>query len=321
MASYKSDAKLREDDIYDWFLNNPRQTRHPDDPIGFASKLLDAAKAYALFVKGCGPSGVLDDGIVNTSYLGGKATRQHFILLLAARHLNPKLFSMLSGEVENLMYVYLATNTPAKDYERVIVERAKDLRKISNEKAFKSFKIKFFEAEKQRLSGAFDAAMISMTKSHMQGYRLRYVLAKLTQNIDIEAYGREGGLGSLASYIDGNNDVEHILPETPSNEALKEFGETSVLPEVPQVLGNLAFVEHSVNRSLGNKPYSEKSKVYPHSKFLLMRCQAAKPKIGTSDRITKAIRTIPTYPTWNRANIKERQAFLAGLARKVWELS
>jgi hypothetical protein len=56
--------------------------------------------------------------------------------------------------------------------------------------------------------------------------------------------------------IDGGNDVEHILPDSPSAEALEEFSEVPG-QELSQRLENLMLVEKSVNRALGNKPYSQ----------------------------------------------------------------
>jgi hypothetical protein len=149
---------------------------------------------------------------------------------------------------------------------------------------------------------------------------MRYLLAKITQHIDVQAYGEGGGHGTLGHYIAGSNDIEHILPVSPSVEALAEFGESEVDYELTQRLGNLAFVEKAINRLLGNRSYSQKSAVYSESQFLLAKCQASHPTLGVADQITRAISTVPSYATWNRAAIEDRQKYLAGLAREVWAL-
>jgi hypothetical protein len=117
-------------------------------------------------------------------------------------------------------------------------------------------------------------------KGDIRAFRLRYLLAKLTQAIDSRAYGMTGSHGALPNYIEGKNDVEHILPEMPSASAIAEFGEVDIQPDLPQRLGNLTLLEKTINQLLGNKPYSEKCKVYPNSSFLLVKCQASRPSFG-----------------------------------------
>jgi hypothetical protein len=318
LASYRVDVQLQEDAIYDWFLKNEKKTRHASDPIGFANRLLDAAKAYAGFVKGLNPTGQQEAGITNTRYLGGSAVRQHYILLLAGRHLRNDVFGKLASEVENLMFVYLVSNTPTKEYERSIIEGAEKLRAITSDDEFERFRESFFSEAKRQLARKFDAALLALHKGDMRAFRMRYLLAKLTQHIDVQAYGSTGGHGSLANYIDGKNDIEHILPENPSLEALAEFGESDMGSELPQALGNLVLLEKTINQLLGNKQYSKKVAVYPNSQFILAKCQASRPTFGVADQISRVVATVPSFPGWNRQAIEERQKYMAKLARDVW---
>lgn len=317
-SSFDSDGKLLEDEIYDWFVKNNTQTRVAADPVAFASKLLDAAKAYSCFVRGQNSVGSPEQGLINTRYLGGRAFRQHFILLLAGRHLAPHLFSKLALETENLIFVWLVTDTSTKDYERLIIDAAAKLRAVQTDQQFDGFVQAFFVPRKRDLSDRFHSILTRLQTGDMRAYRMRYILAKLTQHFDVLAYGGTGGHGLLSSYIDGKNDIEHILPDTPSIAALAEFGEAEADQDIIQRLGNLCLVEEAVNRALGNKPYSEKSVVYPSSQFLLTKCQAGHPVVGVADRITKTAQTIPTFPTWNRSSVEARQAYLARIARTVW---
>ncbi len=320
LATFDVDVSLREDAIYDWFLNNEKQTNHVHEPLAFAEGLLDAAKAYAYFMSGMNVAGQREEGIVNTRHLGGSAVRQHYILLLAGRRLQLNLFGRLAREVEELMFVYMMTGTPTKDYERSIAEGARKLRGISGEKEFDTFCVHFFEAAKLRVSPKFDQVMGSLRSWDLRPTRLRYLLAKLTQHIDVCAYGAMGGHGCLSNYIEGKNDIEHILAENPCAEAVAEFGAQDLESGIQQRLGNLAFLEKTVNQLLGNKPYSKKASVYAQSLFLLVKCQAAKPQFGVADQITKAISLVPSFPNWNRQAIEDRQKYLAGLARQVWRM-
>lgn len=136
----------------------------------------------------------------------------------------------------------------------------------------------------------------------------------MTQALDIRAFG---GHGDLQHYYSSGNDVEHIYPSNPSEEAAAEFG-AYVDPETPNRIGNLMLVEQAINRLLGNKPYSQKKAIYPQSQYLLVRCQAQHPILGIADQITRAIVSVPTFERWNAHAVNQRQLFLTRLAREVW---
>ena len=101
MATYDVDGQLREEDIYEWLTKNAKQTTHGTDPLGFAQRLRDGELAYLNFTNGKTVAGQLDHGIMNTRALGGTAVKQHLVLLLAGRHLQPALFTRLTRQVED----------------------------------------------------------------------------------------------------------------------------------------------------------------------------------------------------------------------------
>jgi tetratricopeptide (TPR) repeat protein len=318
LATYDVEGQLREDDIYDWFTKNDKQTNHTKDPVAFAAGLLQAAKAYRHFVENQNTYGGHEPGLANTRSLGGRAIRQHFIFFLAARLLPKNVFSKLAVEVENLMFVWLITNTPTKDYERAIVDGAKQLRSVKDAADFDMFKTVYFDRAKKPLAEKFYDSLLRLHSYDTRAFRIKYLLAKLTQHVDLEAYGGTGARVDLAHYTDGGNDIEHILPDTPSSEALQEFGEDGPDNELIQRLGNLMLIEKSVNRALGNKRYSAKIGVYPSSQFLLVRCQSEYPKVGVNDQITKTMNSLETFPRWDRKALQRRQLRLASIALNVW---
>lgn len=161
--------------------------------------------------------------------------------------------------------------------------------------------------------------MRRLALSSLQLYRFRYVLAKLTQQVDLRAYGDTEGTMWLGNYVSGGYEVEHIFPQTPSVEAAAEFGEVSD-PEVVQRLGNLVLVEKSINTSLGNRPYSEKRPVYQQSKLLLTRALSERPVVGANTRIDRAVASNEPYAEWNETSLHKRQRSLVTLARAVWGL-
>lgn len=310
---------LREDEIYGWFTKNDVLVGYGHNPIGFAKELVSAAWAYERFREGKNEKGERNRYLDNIRLLGGQAARQHLILLLAGRHLAPALFDRLAGEVESLFFCYVITREPTRDFERNFAKWATELRSLSTADELTAFIVARFEKAKADLSNRFDDAMGRLSLGSLQFYRFQYVLAKLTQQVDLLAYGETEGTRWLANYVSGGYEVEHIFPQTPKVGAAEEFGSVSD-PEVVQRLGNLVLVEKSINISLGNRPYSEKRPVYQQSKLLLTRALSERPKVGANTRIDRAVSSIEPFALWNEASLHQRQRSLVTLARAVWGL-
>ncbi len=308
---------LREDEIYDWLSRNEAKAGYSSDPIGFARELVSAAKAYSNFREGKDERGVGNRHLENMRLLGGSAARQHLILLLAGRKLSGDLFDRLASEVESLFFCYVITREPTRNFERNFARWATELRSISSAEELEAFTNKRFLNEKTKLSARFDDAMGRLYYGTLQQYRLRYVLAKLTQHIDLAAYGETEGTRWLQSYTSGGFEIEHIFPQKPSAKALEEFGPIED-PLASQRLGNLVLVEKSINSSLGNHAYSEKRPIYLQSKLLLTRALSERPQVGTNTRIDRAVASIKPFPTWTEHDVLQRQRWLVELARSVW---
>jgi hypothetical protein len=251
--------------------------------------------------------------------LGGKAARQHLILLLAGRHLSKLLFDRLCREVENLFFCYVVTREPTRDFERNFARWAADLRRVQSDEGLGRFVDERFVRARADLSNRFDDAFKRLTADTLQQYRLRYVLAKLTQFVDREAYGETEGTRWLRRYVSNGFELEHILPQTPSDAARQEFGDGDVF-QLTNRLGNLVLVEKSINASLGNRSYSSKRPVYLQSQLLLTRSIAERPKVGVSTRIDTAVARLEPFETWNADAIERRQRMLSLLARRVWDV-
>ncbi|MCK6478821.1 MAG: DUF262 domain-containing HNH endonuclease family protein [Planctomycetes bacterium] len=310
-------ALLREDEIYSWFSKHEKECGYALRPLEFGTELLEAARAYSRFFQGEDRSGKKSPRLENMQLLGGKSARQHLILLLAGRHMEDSLFERLCHEVESLFFCYVITREPTRDFERNFASWAKELRKVRTAPELDRFIGEKFHKAKADLSGRFDDAMKRMDAESLQQYRLRYLLAKLTQSVEVSAYGENEGTRWLANYVGGGYEIEHIYPRNPNEAARREFG-PSKSPLLAERLGNLVLVEKSINSSLGNRPYSEKRTVYPRSKLLLTRTLAERHVVGKDTRIDSAVAGLPTYAEWNEANVDARQLFLTRMARRVW---
>lgn len=315
ILSQYEETVIREDEIYGWFADNADQCGYKRDPLGFAKGLLSAALAYKHFLHGNDAHGNPSWQLADLRYLGGRAARQHLILLLAGRGLAPELFQMLCREVEDLFFCYVVTRKPTRDFERIFAVWAAQLRKVTTRAQLEEVLATTFAKEKELLAPRFTKALETLATYDLQLYRLRYVLAKLSQHLELEAYGDGTAQRRLESYLE--HQIEHVYPQTPSSDAESEFGPRRD-PRVAQRLGNLLLIEPSINASLGNRPYSKKREVYPKSKLLLTRSLAERVKVGNATKIDRAVAALQPFATWNEAAVEQRQQQLARLACQVW---
>jgi hypothetical protein len=310
---------LREDQIYSWFAKNEKLCKYGSAPVEFAKELLAAAQAYRRFLDGHDHRGKPNRYLENLQLLGGKAARQHLILLLAGRHLPEPLFDRLAREVENLFFVYVVTREATRDFERSFARWSADLRKVTADAEFQSFIEKSFGPAKAELGDRFDDAIRRLYVGSVQQYRLRYILAKLTQHVDLQGFGETEGTKWLSRYTSNGFEIEHVYPQTPSEEAATEFG-TATDANIANRLGNLVLVEKSINASLGNRAFSKKRAVYLQSQVLLTRAVAERPKVGVNTKIDAAVAAIEPFDKWNEEAVIKRQEMIRGLARTIWDV-
>ena len=239
-SEYKVD-RLREDEIYRWFADHDDICGYKKDPARFVDLLIEAAQAYTNFLDGVDVDGEENRYLQNLRFMSG-AARQHLILLLAGRALSPPNRIELSRQIENLFSTFVITRRPTRDFERLFAMWAPELRQASNDVAFQAFVTDRISKEKAALAKRFNTAFTDFYEGDTQKYRLRYILAKLTQHIDEMAYGSSGAAGNLGTYINKRVSIEHIFPQRPSNQAREEFDKPDEMDWVSR-LGNLTLLE------------------------------------------------------------------------------
>ena len=216
-----------------------------------------------------------------------------------------------------MFFCYVITREPTRTFERNFARWAGELRIIGTAEEFGRFISRRFTKEKAELSARFDDAVGRLSYDSLQQYRFRYVLSKLTQYVDLQAYGETEGTRWLGNYTSGGFEIEHVFPQQPCAEAAEEFGTLDDL-EIADRLGNLVLVEKQINASLGNRAYSQKRTVYQQSRLLLTRALAERPRVGANTQIDRAVSAIEPFSEWNEAAVIERQRSLVLLARAVW---
>ncbi len=320
MAHFTTDSHrvIREDEIYDWFVTNAHECGIDSNPLKFVDRLIECAKAHALFLQSKDAHGVDNRYLRNLSLLGG-ALRQQYILLLAAIHLSPELFNRLVKSIENLFFCYIITREPTKTFERNFARWAKDLHAVRDEAALESFLDRYFVKDMRGRRDRFLYSFTELTQTGIQQYRMRYILAKLTQFIEEKAWGNPT-YGWLDHYTAKTVEVEHILPQNPRDDVRAAFDKKDEYTEYMSRLGNLTLLEKTINGSISNGSFEEKSPGYRQSAFLLTKSLAEKPQVGVNTQLNRAVEELIQFDSWSSTDIEQRQAMLSNLALRVWEI-
>lgn len=321
MSHYEIDwtKGIREDEIYQWLSDHGEDCGIDEKPLIFLDRLVARAKAYANFIEGKDVHGSVNRYLCNIRSLSGSA-RQHFVLLLAGQHLLPDLFTELCRQIENLFFCYVITRESGKTFERNFTRWSEYLRDISSGDELEVFLNRYFKPELISRSRNFDFAFQELSQSRIQKYRMRYILAKLTQFIEEQAWGNPAH-SQLDQYLDSSVHVEHILPQSPTSEAREAFDKGEEYDSYVEKLGNLTLLEKTINTSVSNGMYEDKRPGYQQSAFLLTKSLVEKPQVGTDTQLNRAVEDLEQFATWNSKSIDSRQSMLGRLARKVWEIT
>jgi len=318
MAYHEIDYRrgIREDEIYNWFVRHAAECGIEADPLGFLERLIECAQAHANFLACKDTKGNDNRYLRNLALLGG-ALRQQYILLMAARALPQELFDRLCRAIENLLFCYIITRESTKTFERNFARWSADLRTVKDAKALEDFIAKYFVKDMQSHADRFDFAFHELSQSHIQQYRMRYILAKLTQHIEEQAWGNPA-FGHLDHYITKTVEIEHILPSNPRPDVRAAFDEPDEYDDYVGRLGNLTLLEKTINSSVSNGSFAEKLPGYRQSAFLLTKSLAEKPQVGINTQLNRAVEELIQFDNWDSTAIQRRQEMLANLARKVW---
>ena len=155
----------------------------------------------------------------------------HYVLLLAAANFPKALFDHFVRQLESFLFFYIFTKTPTKDLERNFSVWADELREIGEIADAKAQKERLNAFVAERLQNNMDGkdaelgdALRRYTLGSMQQYRTRYLLAKVTQHVEMafKGMGAPGSLGEFTAL-----EIEHILPDKPEPELRNKLARTN----------------------------------------------------------------------------------------------
>lgn len=319
LARYDAGERLREDGIYDWLSKdeNKKECGYETRPIAFVDELLKAAQAFVNFKKGKDSQARPNRYLVNISYL---STKQHLMLLLAGQRLHIELFTELCRHIENLLFAYIVTREGTNKLEKLFTLWTKKLREVQDKADFDKFIAEEIQPAKQKLAERFELAFRKLDESSMQKKMMHYILAKLTQYIDELAWGSSGAAVELKTYINKKVAVEHILPQSPTDEIKLAFDKPNEIDKYIKRLGNLTLLEQSINAAISNKPFEDRKKAYLQSNFLITKSISKQVSVGIDTAVDRAVKNLESFEEWNSKSIERRQEMLTRLAKKVWDI-
>ncbi|ASJ23806.1 DUF262 domain-containing HNH endonuclease family protein [Laribacter hongkongensis] len=333
MANYvikneRGDAVVREDEIYDWFIakGNAALCDYEAKPFEFVRKVIRNVDHYLAFANGLGNDGKPSLAMDSLKRLTGGAFSLHYVLLLAAANLPKPLFDHFVAQLESFLFFYIFTKTPTKDLERSFSQWADELRAIAEttdpvkqKVQLNTFVADRFEKNMAGKSQELADALKRFSLYSMQQYRTRYLLARLTQHVEMAFSGLKTP-GSLEPYI--KLEIEHILPDNPKAELRATWAAENPNADYDDYknrLGNLTLLEKPINIVAGNDFYKAKQAEYGKSGNYLTRSLVALTEVGQNTSISRINAKLEAFPVWNAASIEKRHALLIALAQEVWK--
>ena len=324
MANYPSinngqrgdENTIREDEIYKWMASHADVCGYNKDPFKFVELLLENARCYVYFAQGKDKNGNRTPYLDNIIRLGGGAFRQHLIVLLAARNMPSDMFDYLSRNIENYLFYALFTKVQAKIFEKLFGKWDIALKDVKTQEELTAFVADNIKAETDKLAAEYKARFLMFKQSDLQLYRVRYILAKLTQYVDMAHSGAKY-LSLLDNYFKCGTEIEHILPQSPSEELRAQYENYD---ELLYMLGNLTLLEQPINGAIKNNPYKDKVPTYAASIFYLTSSLHHLDEIGVNTAITRINKYLQPFDHWDAETIAQRQELLYNLSLEIWKV-
>lgn len=227
------------------------------------------------------------------------------------------MFDYLARNIECYLFYYLLTKEQAKTFEKKFADWNLILKDIKDMAQLNTFVRKYIQPEVDKKSIEFSDTFHRLSEYDVQKYRLRYVLARITQYVDLSRKGIFTA-SSIRPYLEKGVEIEHILPQKPfSDEIASQFENYD---RSKSMLGNLTLIEKSTNDVVKNKPYAEKVREYGKSPYYLTSSLLNLDTIGNNTAINRLNQSLHSFNEWTQKSIEDRQEMLYKLALEIWKV-
>lgn len=321
MANYdtseEKDGILREDQIYTWLTNNNKQCHYEEAPFQFVQKM---SQNVDLYVKCRLPDDTREGNIhlKNISLLAGKSYKLHLMLMLAASNMNADALAKFKAILESVVYYTVINKIATNITERTFALWCKDVRNIATREDLDGFinRIVIPTVNDWKMNNKSNFLRLGLNS--MQQYRIKFILGKITAYVDALRLGKTA-VEDLTVYTQTAVEIEHIMPQTCADKARYDLDEEEFAVYIHR-LGNLTLLENSINKSIHNDNYANKSVAYKQSKFYITSSLSALVNQGQDTAINRTNLLLSAWPDWNKQAIEERQEMLYRLSEMIWEI-
>ena len=316
-TSGEKDGILREDQIYTWLTNNNEQCHYEEAPFQFVQKM---AQNVDLYVKCRVPDGTQEGNVhlKNIALLAGKSYKLHLMLMLAASNMNADALAKFKAVLESVVYYTVINKIATNVTERTFALWCKDVRNIVTPEDLDGFVNRTIIPTVNDWKMNNKSNFLRLGLNSMQQYRIKFILGKITAYVDALRLGKTT-VEDLTGYTQTAVEIEHIMPQTCTDKASYDLDEEEFAVYIHR-LGNLTLLENSINKSIHNDNYANKSVAYKQSKFYITSSLSALVNQGQDTAINRTNLLLSAWPDWNKQAIEERQEMLYRLSEMIWEI-
>lgn len=323
MARYTSYI-IRENDIYTWLTSkeSKEKIQYEKNPVGFANDILNYVKVYSRLANATEKYNPELPNLYNIGLLNKKRSRSHLPLFLALPYnASNEMIELLANSIENYLFYTISLRYQAKTNETLFARIAAEIRKVSTIEELKIVVDKEFGiiVHRKLLPQFMNEIKVIKTNVYQPDYRLRYILGKI-ENFILSKCGLP--CRSIKEYE--SYQIEHILPQTPKNDYVKDWVREEYDTYV-HFLGNVVLLESSINQSIGRYNdfyenwFEKKQDEYYNSNLSGTRLLSTEYKIG-KDTALNRFRDLYDYKfdVWDKNAIEKRQDFLGKVIPQIW---
>lgn len=308
----KNRKPLTEDDLYEWLSQQQDEIGITKDPIGYAKKLLEAARLYQRHVATPGKN-------LNHIYQYSARARQHLIIMLATEGLGAEEIDEVERQLERLFVGFVLAKEPTKALDVIFANAAPALCQFIQKTppspqrihVLKEHLDTWVQPELSKLQIRIDSALDNLSLERKTA--CRFILSRIAQYIESVAGCPVANIGHYWGYH-----IEHVLPFQPTEEQRANFDKPEQYDVYKQRLGNLTLLEQSINCAIGRDFFTDKQPHYQKSAIFITKSLTQSQAVGNSSAFSKAAALVPTFSEWNSESIDARQQNLKKLAFTTW---
>lgn len=292
IARYTSDV-ITEERIYKWLTSEEGSNlvNYTKAPIVFAKELQNAAKRYARLVSATEKLNNKLPHVYNIGLINKKRSRQHLILLLALHpDATDDAIEFLAEKIENYFFYAVSLRIQAKHHEKFFTRVAKDLRGKKTIEEIKPIINETLGTYVAKQINDFKHKFLALrTDIFKPDYRLRYVLGKINNQLCNLC-----GLNNITNFSTYEQfEIEHILPQTPKDNYVGDWGNIDDYRTDVYLLGNVTLLEGQINKAvnkcndLSSEWFEKKQREYIHSSLTITRLLSADFTIGNNTALNR----------------------------------